>query len=335
MTRVSSLSLLISLFCIQFGACADPSGGPQHGWVGDPNYEDASQSSDDGFDGQEPPPPPFSREFSALLPNEAQWSQVKAALVAARVERGMDESWNDDIGYLPIDPSQAYAELDITVTNLTPRDVELAPRQTWDLILPDGTRIQQTNMLAASLSPLGTASYTLRYAVDEAFDLAGTQLELNGPVRGTFQPERIPLDSPYRPDIDVHLTELEGVVLESSHPEARSQRRFEIRTARISRNSLIEQRAEYGKLFLELEGDVTAMAGSTRVTDESMHMDIDGKSTTASHPFSELIEEGNSASVHFIFSFPDNVRDLDVRMWVSIDDDDTEEFETIHVSFAP
>jgi hypothetical protein len=334
MTRLSTLRLTATLFTATLTGCTGPSVGPHDEWLDDPTHGGTSDSTDDPDD--EEPPPPFSRPFAGLVANEAQWSNVKVALVAARVERGMDEFWNEARDWR-IDAKQVYAELEIALTNLTPRDVVLRDRQTWDLVLPDGTRVEQFNIFSASLSPLGTTSYTLRYAVDETFDFAGGQLELNSPERGDRHPERIPVDAPYEADIDVVLSELQGMVLESTRPDDYKRLRAEILSARVSRNSLVEGRAPYGKLFLDLEVEITVLRGvfGVNIQNDRFRMDVAGRSYEPENFINESYEHGLTGTTPVVFAMTDDVRDVDLRFEVGWGSDPGSEWQSVHVTFTP
>lgn len=354
MTRLPTFARTLVACSVLLGGCDDSGGSsrPKPGDVDGDHTADAvnqdHSSYDDDFSGDDDisddaededlAPPPFSRPFEELEANEALWATFKVAIASARVERGMDAYWEENDGWSigHIDPKQVYAELDLVVTNLTVFDNALASRKTWDLILPDGSRIAPKTTFSASLSPLSSSSYTLRYPVDEAFTFAGAQLELNGVERGVFHPERIPLDAPYKPDIDVMLDELVGKVFESTRPDDDGRERVKILSARVSRNSPVEDRAPYGKLFVDLEVDVTAIdRGGARVVHDDFRLDLDDRSYPPENSFLKDYDEGAGGTHLVTFVIPDSAREFGLRFHVGATYERGPEWQSVNVTFTP
>jgi len=314
------------------GTPSDTSKEPSSSDRSDSNRSDADDEEEDPWDDEDDEPrlPPFSRPFEGLVQNTARWASFEVVTKAARVERGMDDSWTDeepDRG--SIDPNETYAEIDLDIINTTVFDDELGERSTWDLILPDGTRIEQTNTLGLMAGPRGTIDFTLRYAVDEDFDLKGVVLELNGITRGELAPERIPLDAPYRADVDAVLTELQGKTFESARPTAFERRRLEIVTATASRNSAVpdaQQRSSFGKMFVELTLDLT-MARSDNVLDGNFGIVVDGRLSRPINLVNELPDDDVTVRFPVLFEIDDTTKAFTVRMMLGWDDELTPETE--------
>lgn len=334
---IYTLSLLAALV----GGCVGADGQEEtRSDVGNGSGEDADDwdgaFSDEDTD-DEPRLPPFSRPFDGLVQNTARWAIFEVATKAARVERGMDEDWVDgEPEWGSIDVNTTYAELDLDLTNTTMFDEALDPRDTWDLILSDGTRIEQSNVLAFMAGPRGSSAFTLRYAIDETVDLAGAALELNGTVRGELAPERIPLDAPYRADIDAVLTALQGKTFESARPMSIDQRRIEIVEARVSRNNSVHeerQRSISGKIFVALTLDLTPTRRDN-VFDDDFGIVVDGKLSRPVNSIVELPDAGTTLRMPVIFEIDDTAKAFTVRLRVGWDSDLTPEVEWKDVEVA-
>jgi hypothetical protein len=193
-------------------------------------------------------------------------------------------------------------------------------------------------LFSASLSPLGTASYTLRYRVDEHFDFAGTQLELNGVERGVVHPERIPLDAPYTPDIDVVLGALEGKVFESTRVEDHTRLRIEVVRAHVSRNSISQgERAPYGHLFVELEAIVTVLDsfGSALIQNGRFRLDANGMAYEPENFLNDSVGQGLSGTFPVVYALPDDTRQASLRCEVGWDSDTGAEWQSADIAFGP
>jgi hypothetical protein len=91
MTRSNAIAFSVLFFAVP--TCSGGSGPNPLGRDGlvDPRGDAWAEAPTDTEE-DEPPLPPLSRPFQALVPNVAQWSDLEVALVAARVERGMDDT---------------------------------------------------------------------------------------------------------------------------------------------------------------------------------------------------------------------------------------------------
>ncbi len=307
----------LSLFAALLGGCAGDDG------LSEVSKRPASADSADRVDPQEGPRlPPFSRPFDGLVQNTARWASFEVATKAARVERGMDEAWTDEEGDgAPIDPNAAYVEIDLEITNTTMFDDGLERRSTWDLVLPDGGRIKQTNVLGFATGPHGTIAFTLRHAVDDDFDLEGAVLELNGITRGELAPERIPLDAPYRADIDAVLEELQGKTFESARDASFDRRRLKVVTATVSRNSAVQNRSSYGKMFIELTLDLTCVGRSDNIFDDHFGIVVDGRLSRPVNEINELPEADTTLRIPVVFEIDDTAQAFTVRLQLGEDAD--------------
>jgi len=331
--KLGTMTLVTALL----GGCAGDNGtSTKSDSVLAPSSSEPSTSQDNWDDDTEGEPalPPFSRPFQDFVQNTARWSSFDVLTRAARVERGADEHWVDgEPGWGRIDPYRSYAEVDLEITNLTMFDNELQPRSTWDLILPDGTRVEQTNVLGLMAGPYGTVAFTLRYAVDEDFDLAGAVLELNGPKRGELAPETVPLDAPYGADIDAILTELQGKTFESARPTSSFRVRLDVVAATASRNSINEsRRSAYGKVFVELLLDLTQNQFRNLLGDD-FGIIVDGRLSRPVNSFNKVSPASSTARIPVLFEIDDKVKSFTVRLKVGSDSDLTpkEEWQNVEV----
>lgn len=215
---------------------------------------------------REPPPPePFAVEFAPFIRNNVRWAGVDVAVIGARQIGGrsdeiaisgstslFDFSYDDPTSLIQLDPYKTYVQLDLQITNHDREELDYLSRDTWDLLLADGSRLQSVDRLDVRVLPGDTAETKLHYAVDDVVDLAGAVLVLEGAERTILEPEHIPLDAEYVRQFPRRIESLVGQVIENANL------RIEVDEAVWDQNVANMGRAKLGKRVIWMNLAVTA-----------------------------------------------------------------------------
>jgi hypothetical protein len=279
-------------------------GGPSTAWGADPKgHEDAGVVE------------PFVDEFDSLVQQTVAWADFDVTTVGARVRRGLDQGREATWWF---NERTIYVEIDLTIRNAGRAERYLEHRNTWDLILADGSRVSP-ELFSVSVVPGDTAPLRLYYRVHERVDLTGSILELNGSRRGTVEPEPVPLDAPVVRTYPLRLDDLVGAVVEGPE-ELRKLNRHEIRDARVTLNTTLDggRRAEIGKVFVELDVMFTVVNtwGSDYASHNNYRIIVDGYSSSPENFVSTYVKTGDSAEAPILFMIDREAMAFDLRFEV-------------------
>jgi hypothetical protein len=152
-------------------------------------------------------PEPFVTEFEGIVEQAAPWSGLEIRITGARTFRG--EKPADFEGALFI-TTAVYGVVDVNITQLGVNETDYSQRDTWDLILADGTRERPLEDLGLVIAPGDSPTGHLYYSATNGLEFAGAVLEVNGADRTTLEPLRIPLDMPATFESVADVTSLVG-----------------------------------------------------------------------------------------------------------------------------
>jgi hypothetical protein len=172
-------------------------------------------------------------EFSALVAQEAPWGDLRVKVARARLYRGPRPA--ELASRISFSEQNLYAVLDINITQLGNELTDLTARNTWDLILADGTRLPPLNPLGVSIVTGDSPTVHSYYPAEEGTAFEGAALEVNGADRATFEPLRIPLDTE---QVFEHEIELSSLVGQLVAPVAEGEVSFEVLDASYGINLL-------------------------------------------------------------------------------------------------
>jgi hypothetical protein len=270
-----------------------------------PAADDGPVQDTDEESGQ-PPPEPFAIELATFVPNTVRWAGVDVALIGARQIGGRSDeiavsgntdlfvfSYDDPTSLGQLDPYQTYVELDLELTNHDREELDYVSRDTWDLRLADGSRLQSVDSLDVRVLPGDTAATKLHYAVEDGVDLAGAVLVLEGAERAVFEPEQIPLDAEHVRQFPRRIESLVGQVIEDE------RLRIEVDEAIWDHNVANIGRAKLGKRIVWMNLAVAPLdenglhwsASETRVS-------VDGRGI-APREWDHAIVDGNTTMIMF------------------------------------
>jgi hypothetical protein len=105
----------------------------------------------------------------------------------------------------------------------------------------------------------------------------------------------------------------------------------------VSRNSLLQGRADYDKVFLELETDATVLAevGGALIETRDFRLEVAGQSYEPQNQTRELFSEGTGGRIPVVFEMSDDVRELGLLVNVGWNDDDGDESQAVNIMFTP
>jgi hypothetical protein len=202
------------------------SGAPRYGDAGATNVDTCANAACmrvtfAGGAGAKAVPEPFSMELAGVVSQPVRWANFDVTVMGARVARGLSDkraSGYDDalraaglrVG---LDPSKVYVELDLKLENKGADEVDYTDRGTWDVVLAGGQRLTSVDALGVSVLPGDQATTSVHYQVDDAVDLHGAVLVLNGGDRQTYEPEQIPIDRAYVQQFPRHIPTVVGQVV--------------------------------------------------------------------------------------------------------------------------
>jgi hypothetical protein len=204
----------------------------------------------------------FEAKLEELVTQKAPWGDIEISVEEARLLRGAKpEGFPAAAKH---STSDVYAILDLKLDGSGDQENDYSKRDTWDLILKDGTRVKPLNALGLVLPPHGSKTATLFYRVDDDAKLAGASLEVNGKDRDALEPLAIPLDQ--ESDF-ASQAEVEDLIGKSFEPEDDSGLRFQILNAQYGVNLVDSgRRAPRDQRLVELKVRVGYEGSSRQVS---------------------------------------------------------------------
>jgi hypothetical protein len=193
--------------------------------------ENRSSSTPDSSASTPNPSGAFELELESLVAQKAPWGDIEISVDKARLLRGAKpEGFPSAAKH---STSDLYAILDVKLDGKGDQQNDYSQRDTWDLILKDGTRVKPLNALGVVLPPESSKRTTLFYKVDDDAKLNGASLEVNGKDRDALEPLAIPLDQSSEFASQAEVKELIG---KSFEPDDDSGLRFQILDAQYGVN---------------------------------------------------------------------------------------------------
>lgn len=250
-------------------------------------------------------PESFSRPFTALVSQPVPFSASIITVASASVNRGQSNA---------VPPDVTYVQLDFTVQNTSATDLDYSWRQTWDLVLADGTRVPPSNPLGIKVAGHHTGKGSLRYPVDATVSLTGAAVILDGGERGVVEPERVPLDSPWSSRYPTSIPSLLGAT--STSADAIRSLELTVSKATVSLNDPDEYRAELGKKFVRLDllaKNLSSFRGGSNLMDDSFRIIVDGLSLAPENFINELLDPQTTMNVPVIFQIDEASMSFDIR----------------------
>jgi hypothetical protein len=197
----------------------------------------------------------FNLEFTGLVRQSVRWASVDVSVTGARQTRAAPvDAQGSDWFFYPIAPP-IYVELDLQLENKGARETALNWRDTWDLLLSDGTRLRPDDGFTVRILPGDTATASLHYQVEDVVALEGAKLILEGEARATLEPQPLPLDALNVQEFPRRIPQLVGQTLHTDDGDV-----IQIDEAAYDVNFLRASRARRGKRFVWLRVAVTAAA---------------------------------------------------------------------------
>jgi hypothetical protein len=173
----------------------------------------------------------FEAKFDGLVTQKAPWGDIEISVEQARLLRGAKPAGFPSAA--KHSSSDLYAILDVQLDGSGDQENDYSKRDTWDLMLKDGTRVKPLNALGVVLPPRGSKSAALFYKLDNDAKLEGASLEVNGKDRDALEPLAIPLD---QKTVFASQAEVEDLMGRSFEPEDDSGLRFQILDAQYGVN---------------------------------------------------------------------------------------------------
>ncbi|MDD9936992.1 MAG: hypothetical protein OXT09_25505, partial [Myxococcales bacterium] len=236
---------------------------------------------DDGADPwdaqREPPPEPASEALAGFVANTVQWSGMLVSTTGAHVLVGHEDTiayaYRDFFLEPVLDPYETYLRVELELSNVGATEIDYVERDTWDLVLRDGTRIQSQDLLDVSVLPGDTAATVLHYALPLDTDLAGASIVLEGATYASLNPETIALDAQVERRFPRRIDSLVGMVFEDDDV------RVEVDEAMWDSNHALLGRPRAGSRSVWLRLAVTMPAdNSEHWSGSEVRLSIDGRS---------------------------------------------------------
>jgi len=182
--------------------------------VADPETRSASKTSTDSSSSSASNPAgAFETKLASLVTQKAPWGDIEISVQKARVLRG-----DKPAGFPSAathSKSSVYAILDVKLESKGDQENDYKKRDTWDLLLKNGSHIKPLNPVGVALPAGGTQTVSLFYKVEDNAKLNGASLEINGSDRDALEPLPIPLDEKTEFASQRELSELVGESFES------------------------------------------------------------------------------------------------------------------------
>jgi hypothetical protein len=256
-------------------------------------------------------PEPFEREFEALVEQAAPWGGLEVKVTGARLYRGARPE--DLAPLVQYSANNVYAVLDINITQLANGETNYTNRNTWDLILADGTRERSVNSLGVTIVTGDSPTVKLYYSATEDTSFVGAALEVNGADRTTLEPMRIPLDTAGAFESEVELTSLVGQVIA---PMAEGDLSFEVLDASYGANLIeLERRAPVDQRLVALNTRVSysgAFSKSFSAVDDGPKLSVNGNSLSAREGEIDTIPSGGSIDFLTLYAIDEDATEFDV-----------------------
>jgi hypothetical protein len=250
---------------------------------------------------EESPPEPYLESNDQMLEPAAEdwepipglvaqpvwWSAIRVDLMGGRVARL---------------PEATRIDLEIDLENYDSHEVDYQTRNTWDLVLANGERLNPYGALGVLIAPGDRTRATLSYQTAPIVSLVGAQLELNGFERRALEPERLPLDEPIELVHSYTVNDLEGVRLVSDEPGGDDT---EILDARWGANSPLGFRSAPDERLLTLHLRITARLHWFWVQEKNFRVAFDGAGRAPEeHDCPSTIDVDTSAECTLLFTTP-------------------------------
>jgi hypothetical protein len=216
-------------------------------------------------------PEPFSMALDSLGPNTPQWAGLIVSITSARLVAGRDDQIRASSR---LDPGRSYLEVDFEIANAGREEADMRNRNTWDLLLGDGTRVESVGALGLLIFPGDTAITQLHYPVAIDSDLSGAAIQLEGSERGTLEPELIPLDSELVRQFPRRLDGVAGKSVEDSRV------RIEIDEAMWDANHALRGRPKRGRRSVWLRLALTYGEDGDHWNGSHVRLSVAGRSST-------------------------------------------------------
>jgi len=271
----------------------------------------ASAKDKDKDGGRAPASGAFDRKLSGLVTQSAPWGDVEIRVEGARQLRG-DKPANFPRGVVH-SKKAVYAVLELELEAKGKTATDYRERNTWDLVLADGTHVSSLNPVGKLLEPGDSPTVSLFYELADDASLRGAAVEINGSERDVLEPLSIPLDEERDFESQVELPELVG---ESFQPGNAGDLSFEIVDAVYGVNLLSNgRRAPLDQRLVQLTVRAANTGGSSvsfDTEDDGPRISFDDKSIVADEVQVEAIESGESRRFVMIYAIDEGVSEFDL-----------------------
>jgi hypothetical protein len=265
----------------------------------------------------------FERKLDRLVTQKAPWGDIEISVEKARELRGSKpEGFPTEAKH---STTSVYAIVDLKLESKGDLENDYEKRDTWDLILKDGSRSKPLAPLGVVLAPGATKRVSLFYKVDDSAKLEGASLEINGSDRALLEPLSIPLDAETEFASQVKLSDLVG---ETFEPDDDSSLRFEILDAvygvnleDTGRRAPRDQRLVQLKVRVGYNGDNDQMSFNSG--DDAPLISIDDKTFAPDAFDTKTIESGETRDFVLVYPIAETASRMDLVL-----DDGNEKMET-------
>ncbi|MEO8177304.1 MAG: hypothetical protein ABI895_00600 [Deltaproteobacteria bacterium] len=289
----------------------------------DPETRDLKTSTGSSSESTPNPTGAFERKLDSLVTQKAPWGDIEISVEKARELRGSKpEGFPTAVKH---STTSVYAIVDLKLESNGDEENDYKERDTWDLILKDGSRSKPLAPLGVVLAPGGTKSASLFYKLEDNAKLEGASLEINGSDRALLEPLPIPLDQKTEFASQVKLSNLVG---ETFSPDDDSSLRFEILDAvygvnleATGRRAPRDQRLVQLKVRVGYEGDDDKISFSA--TDDAPRISINGKTFVPDAFDTKTIESGETHDFVMVYPIAETASRMDLVL-----DAGTEEMAT-------
>jgi len=278
----------------------------------DPETRDLKTSTGSSSANTPNPTGAFERKLDSLVTQKAPWGDIEISVEKARELRGSKpEGFPTAVKH---STTSVYAIVDLKLESNGDEENDYKERDTWDLILKDGSRSKPLAPLGVVLSPGGTKSVSLFYKVEDNAKLEGASLEINGSDRALLEPLPIPLDQKTEFASQVKLPDLVG---ETFAPDDDSSLRFEILDAvygvnleATGRRAPRDQRLVQLKVRVGYDGDNDQISFSA--ADDAPRISIGDKTFVPDAFDTRTIESGETHDFVMVYPIAETASRIDL-----------------------
>jgi hypothetical protein len=253
----------------------------------------------------------FDRKLSGLVTRAAPWGDVEIRVEGARLQRG-DKPANFP-SHVVFTKRAVYAVLELQLEAKGESATDYRERNTWDLLLADGTRVSSLNPVGALLEPGDSQTVSLFYQVEDAANLRGAAVEINGSERDVLEPLSIPLDEERDFESQVELRHLVG---ESFDADDGQELSLEIVDAVYGVNLLSSgRRAPLDQRLVQLTvraSNTGASSLSFDAREDGPRISLDDDSIVAAEGQVEKIKSGATREFVMVYAIDEAVRQFDL-----------------------